>query len=63
MKLKSHKGLTKRIRKTKTGKIKRRSANISHLLSKKSPARKRRHSGDFDVSKSDRKQVKNLVPY
>ncbi|NCO44439.1 50S ribosomal protein L35, partial [Candidatus Berkelbacteria bacterium] len=45
MKLKTHQGLAKRITKTKTGKIKRRSAYISHLLGKKSASRKRRHSG------------------
>lgn len=63
MKLKTHKGLAKRIKKTKAGKIKRRSANISHLLSKKSKSRKRRHGGLKDVSKSNKKQVKKLIPY
>lgn len=63
MKLKSHKGLSKRVRKTKTGKIKRRSAHISHLLVKKNATKRRRHAGYFDISKSDKKQVKKLVPY
>lgn len=63
MKQKTHKGLAKRIKKTKTGKIIRRSANISHLLSKKSPTRKRRHSGSKDVSKADRKIIRKLMPY
>ena len=63
MKLKTHKGLAKRIKKTKAGKIKRRSAYISHLLSKKSKSRKRRHGGLKDVSSSDKKQVKKLIPY
>ena len=63
MKLKTHKGLAKRIKKTKAGKIKRRSAYISHLLSKKSKGRKRSHAGLKDISSSDRKQVKKLIPY
>ncbi|HLC38712.1 MAG TPA: 50S ribosomal protein L35 [Patescibacteria group bacterium] len=63
MKLKTHRGLAKRIKKTKTGKIKRRSAFISHLLSKKSAARKRRHAVSQDVSMADRKVVRKLVPY
>lgn len=63
MKLKTHKGLAKRIKKTKAGKIRRRSAYISHLLAKKSKSRKRRHSGLKDVASANRKQVKKLLPY
>ena len=63
MKIKTHQGLAKRIKRTSTGKIKRRSAYISHLLRKKSPARKRRHAGFKDLSPADKKQVKKLVPY
>jgi large subunit ribosomal protein L35 len=63
MKLKSHKGMLKRIRKTKNGKLKRRSAYISHLLSDRKKSRKRRHSNYQDISKADRKQVKKLLPY
>jgi len=63
MKQKTHKGLSKRIIKTKTGKIKRRSAYISHLLSKKSKARKRRHSGLKNISQADKKLIKKLLQY
>ena len=63
MKLKTHKGLAKRIRKTKTGKIKRRAAYISHLLSDRKKSRKRRHYGYQDLSQANNKQIKRLVPY
>lgn len=63
MKLKSHKGMLKRIKKTKSGKLKRRSAYISHLLSNRKKSRKMRHNNYQDVSASDRKQVKKLLPY
>jgi len=63
MKLKTHKGLSKRVKITKTGKIKRRRAFRSHLLSKKSKKRKRRYAKMFDVSPADRKRIKKLLPY
>ena len=63
MKRKTHKGLSKRIRRTSTGKIQRRSASISHLLRKKSKARKRRHANYRKISSSDRKTIKKLMPY
>ncbi|NLM05164.1 MAG: 50S ribosomal protein L35 [Clostridiales bacterium] len=40
-KMKSHRGASKRFKKTKTGKIKRMKAFTSHILTKKSPKRKR----------------------
>lgn len=61
-KIKTHKGMSKRIRKTKTGKIKRRSAYISHLLEKRSSKRKRSHQGVKSVSKGDQKRILRLVP-
>jgi len=39
---KTHKGLAKRLRKTRTGKILRKQANRGHLMSTKSGTRKRR---------------------
>jgi len=41
-KLKTHKGLAKRMRKTRNGKIVRNQANCGHLMSGKSGQRKRR---------------------
>ena len=63
MKLKTHKGLAKRIKKTKAGAILRRSAYISHLLRKKSAGRRRSHSGLKNVSGANKKQIKKLIPY
>jgi len=62
-KIKTLKSMAKRVIITKTKKIKRRSAYISHLLSKRAPARKRRHKGLFDFSKADEKRIKKLLPY
>ncbi len=44
-KLKSHSGVKKRLRVTKTGKLMRRRAGGSHFLEKKSAARKRKLAG------------------
>ncbi|MBA7490355.1 50S ribosomal protein L35 [subsurface metagenome] len=63
MKLKTHKGMAKRIKKTKRGKLKRRAATVGHLLRKKSSRVKRAHEGLFDVAKANEKQVKRLIPY
>jgi large subunit ribosomal protein L35 len=62
-KLKTHKGAAKRFRKTATGKIKRRKAFHSHILTKKSSARKRRLSQSADVSPGDAKVIDRMLPY
>ena len=62
-KLKTHKGIAKRIKITKKGKIKRRRASRSHLREKKSTKRKRRYRKLEDLSPKDRKTVKRLLPY
>ena len=41
-KMKTHRGAKKRFKITGTGKIRRRQANLNHILEKKSPGRKRR---------------------
>ena len=40
-KLKTHRGAAKRFRKTANGRIKRKGANLNHILTKKSTKRKR----------------------
>jgi len=60
-KMKTHKGLKKRIKITKSGKLKRRKAFASHLREKKSSSRKRTYQSPQDVSKSDRKRVHRLL--
>jgi large subunit ribosomal protein L35 len=62
-KLKSHRGLAKRVKVTAKGKIKRAKAYHSHLLSSKSPKEKRRLSQSDTVHSADIKRIKSLVPY
>lgn len=62
-KMKTHKGTQKRVRLTATGKAKRSSAFKSHILTKKTKARKRklRHGGFVDVTELHK--IKRLLPY
>jgi len=60
-KLKTRKGLAKRIRVTKTGKLMRASAWKSHLLEHKSKKRKRKYEDKQPVSPADRKVVRRAL--
>jgi large subunit ribosomal protein L35 len=60
-KLKTRKGLAKRIRVTRTGKLMRARAWKSHLLEHKSQKRKRAYRQLTSVSGSDRKEVKRSL--
>ena len=60
-KMKTHSGAKKRFRKTATGKLRGRRAYSSHILEKKSPARKRRFKRPSVISKADRKRVEQLL--
>ena len=62
-KLKTHRGLAKRVKKTASGKIKRARAFHSHLLSSKSPKRKRNLSQTVMLHPTNEKVLKKLVPY
>lgn len=62
-KMKTHRGAAKRFKKTKTGKVKRQRAFASHILTKKSPKRKRRLRQATLLDKSDMKRVAKLLPY
>jgi large subunit ribosomal protein L35 len=60
-KMKTNPGAKKRFSLTGTGKIKRKHAYKSHILTKKSTKRKR-HLGDFgEVDKADLNNVKSLL--
>ncbi len=60
-KMKTHKGTAKRFKLTGTGKIKRANAFKSHILTKKSPKRKRAFRDDSLVHPSDENVIrKNL---
>ena len=56
-KLKTHSGAKKRFNLTKSGKVKRAHAFKSHILTKKSPKRKRNFRHETEVSKADQKTV------
>jgi large subunit ribosomal protein L35 len=59
--MKTHRGAKKRFKITGTGKLRRRSGNLNHILEKKSPRRKRRLTGEFDVAPGDAARVKRLL--
>ena len=60
-KIKTMKGLAKRIRVTRNGKLMRASAWKSHLLEHKSQKRKRNYENEQPVAKSDRKTVRRAL--
>jgi large subunit ribosomal protein L35 len=57
-KLKTRKGLSKRIRVTRTGKLMRKHAWKSHLMEHKSPKRKQDFRGAEQIAPSDAKNVR-----
>jgi len=60
-KLKTHKGLAKRIKITKKGKFQKRRAYSSHLREKKSSKRKRRYARLEILNKSDKKKIRKII--
>ncbi len=63
MKLKTNRSAAKRLKVTGTGKITRRKGWKSHLLSGKNATRKRRLTGDFEITKDNRENVRQMLPY
>lgn len=61
-KMKTHSGAKKRFKKTKSGKIKRSHAYAGHILTKKSPKRKRNLRKSGLVDKTDHKRILRLLP-
>ncbi len=62
-KMKSHKGARKRFKMTGTGKITRRHAFARHILTSKSPARKRRLAQNAVMEPGDSAKVHQMLPY
>lgn len=62
-KLKSLKSAAKRFKKTASGKFTRKKAFKSHILTKKSPKRKRHLRKEAVLSASDNKNVQRMLPY
>ncbi len=60
-KMKTHRGAAKRFKKTGTGKIVRSRRNKQHILTKKSPKRKRRLRKATLVHPVDEKRVKQMI--
>jgi large subunit ribosomal protein L35 len=62
-KMKTKRGAAKRLKKTASGRLKRRRGWKSHLLETKPPRRRRHLRRAALVSKSDERRLKALVPY
>ena len=62
-KLKTKKSAAKRFRIRPSGTIKRSRAFLRHILTKKSPKRKRHLRGITAVSESDARSVRVMLPY
>lgn len=60
-KLKTHRGTAKRFRRAKSGRIKVRSANRNHILTKATTKEKRHARAGFDLKPCDRKLVARLL--
>jgi len=61
--LKTNRSVKKRVRFTKSGRIKRTRANKGHILTKKSRKRKRHLRKAALVSRADHKRSRRLLPY
>lgn len=61
-KLKTHKGASKRFKKTGTGKIVRRHAFARHILTSKTRSRKRRLGQGVVVDEANREALEQMLP-
>jgi len=61
-KIKSFRGAKKRFKLTSKGKVRRKKANASHILTKKTTKRKRNLRKSTFLSKADEKRIKRLIP-
>ena len=62
-KLKTHSGVSKRFKRTGTGKLVRRGTGLRHNLTGKVRARKRRLKAMVVVEKANEPRVNRLLPY
>ena len=60
-KLKTHKGMAKRIKLSATGKLMRRRAFGNHLMAHKSTSTKREYVKEFQISAGDSSNVKTML--
>lgn len=61
-KMKTKSGAAKRFKKLGSGKFKRASANLRHILTKKSTKRKRHLRGTTNVHASNARSVRAMLP-
>lgn len=62
-KVKTRKSASKRFKKTASGKFKYKSQGTRHILTKKSPKRKRKLRHKAVVSKTEVPRLKRMLPY
>lgn len=62
-KLKTNRGAAKRFKKTGKGGFKRAQSHLNHILTKKTPKRKRQLGSTQQVADSDVKAVRKMLPY
>lgn len=62
-KMKSSRAAAKRFRYTGSGKVRRAKAFKRHILTKKSPKRKRNLRQTTTLDKSNERKIKRLLPY
>jgi large subunit ribosomal protein L35 len=63
IKLKTRKSTAKRMKITGTGKVMRRKGWKGHLLSGKNATRKRRLTGSVELTKDNRENARQMLPY
>jgi len=61
-KMKTNRGAAKRFRRTGSGGFKRAQSHLNHILTKKSPKRKRQLRPMAQVADSDLENVRRLMP-
>ena len=62
-KLKTHKGASKRFKKTGTGKVVRHHASARHILTSKTRARKRKLRHSVVADETDQPKLRTMLPY
>jgi len=62
-KLKTHKGASKRFKKTGTGKVVRGHAFARHILTSKSKKRKRKLGKSTVADESDQQKLQRMIPH
>ena len=62
-KMKSNRGAAKRFSRTAGGGYKRKQSHLNHILTKKTPKRKRQLRATLQVAEADVKAVRQMLPY